>query len=201
VVLALVAGLLVGAGVMTALALTGVVGSSSSSADTTPITLPDTLPGLVRQTTAIKQMGGDNADKAAARVQATRDRTIPAVSAAYDGAAADVQLYSDTQLEGLTTVHAVRAESPGLTLPTVQDAVDLGLAAPQQEVKSFGEVECLVVMVNVTPAGEQTSEDDFLPSVCQRTGPGLTVRVYSTSDTTVDTAVNRTNAAFDAVSG
>ena len=57
-----------------------------------------------------------------------------------------------------------------MTLPTVQDAVDLGLAAPQQEVKSFGEVECLVVMVNVTPAGEQTSDDDFLPSVCQRTG-------------------------------
>ena len=202
IVLALVVGLLVGAGVMTALALTGVVGGTSAAEpDTTPITLPGTLPGLVLQTQAIAATGGSSAAEATERLQQTRDRTIPALSAAYGGAAADVQLYSTADLTEFTTVHAVRGESPGLTLPTVQDAEALGLAAPQQEIKRYGEVECLVVMVSVTPAGEETSDEDFLPSMCQRTAEGLTVRVYSVSETTVDTAVSRTNAAFEAVKG
>jgi hypothetical protein len=70
---------------------------------------------------------------------------------------------------------AVRAESPRPFTPYT-DAETLGLARSPQEVRTFGEVSC-VVQNRATPAGEEPEPEATLATSCQRTGDGLTVHV------------------------
>ena len=200
-ILALVAGLVLGAGVMTALALTGVVGKLGASdvvaSDTSPISLPQTLPGLVLQVDAMTAKGAPTSG--IDRLDKTRSSTVAMLAAAYSGAAVDVQLYSNSELDNFVTMHAIRAASSGLWLPAVQDAEILGLASAPRYLKQFGDVQCEIVTVVTVAEGNEVKPEDLLPSVCQRTDSTLTVRGFGSQGGTVDSMVAAVNAAWTAV--
>ena len=97
------------------------------------------------------------------------------LSAAYGGAAVVVQRYSDADLANFVTVEAVRAQSPAPYMP-YENAQDLGLAKPEQEIVTFGDVRCLVADLP-TAAGQQPQADSVTTETCERTSTHLTVRL------------------------
>ena len=175
VVPAALGGLIVGA------ALVGIpwllFGTSGGAANSSPLTVPDTLGGLERSQVAVGKVT-DNTG--VAKSEADRDdkdnrENAARVSAAYGGAAAVVQTYHDDRLERGYQLTAVRANTPGLIAP-YEDTELLGLAEPSQEVKEFGAVQCLVHHL-ATAAGETPSADKTTVSSCQRSASGLTVQL------------------------
>ena len=140
-----------GIGFVVALAVVGVLlltdvlsigssGDSATTADTRPITMPETLGGL-RTTVAVTvdKAGADQAKSFEERTGRTIERTVASYQQAYGGAAAGVQMYASDDLLFLGTAIAVRAQAPGLTTGPVPDPADLGLAQNQQEVVTVGE--------------------------------------------------------------
>jgi hypothetical protein len=97
------------------------------------------------------------------------------LSAAYGGAAAVVEPYADAGLETFVTLEAVRAQSPTPYVP-YENAQDLGLAKPDQEIVVFGAVHCLVAN-NPTQAGQAEQPDGINTLTCERTSAHLTVRL------------------------
>ncbi|MGY0057250.1 hypothetical protein ACWY4P_11895 [Streptomyces sp. LZ34] len=97
------------------------------------------------------------------------------LSEAYGGAAAVVQRYADSDVQTTVTLVAVRGRSPQPYVP-YQDPKRLGLAKPQDELKTFGDVSC-VLYNQPTAAGSKPTADSVHVSYCQRTGDGLTVQV------------------------
>ena len=97
------------------------------------------------------------------------------LSAAYGGAAAVVQRYSDADLANFVTLEAVRAQSPTPYVP-YESAQDLGLAKPDQEIETFGAVHCLVANTP-TQAGQLPQEASANTVTCERTSAHLTVRL------------------------
>lgn len=97
------------------------------------------------------------------------------LSAAYGGAAAVVQQYTDTGLENFVELEAVRAQSPTPFQP-YEDAHALGMDKPVQEIDTFGQVTCLVVNVTV-PLGQQEQPNSANVVTCERTSAHLTVRL------------------------
>jgi len=97
------------------------------------------------------------------------------LSAAYGGAAVVVQRYTDADLANFVTLEAVRAQSPTPYVPFV-NAQDLGLAKPDQEIVTVGDVHCLVANLP-TEAGQQPQSDSVNTLTCERTSAHLTVRL------------------------
>jgi len=97
------------------------------------------------------------------------------LSAAYGGAAVVVQRYTDADLANFVTLEAVRAQSPTPYVPFV-NAQDLGLAKPDQEIVTVGDVHCLVANLP-TEAGQQPQADSVNTLTCERTSAHLTVRL------------------------
>jgi hypothetical protein len=164
-----------------ALALVGCGGGGSSGgdADTTAIELPVQIEGfkdLVTQIKAKGQSGKTLADQE--KNQATMAKeTAAAYSKAYGGAAAAYRAYADRELEKLPYVIAVRAEAPGMTVGPVVDPKFLGLAKPEREVTTVGEVECQVYWSPSVTEGTTPDPESELVSNCQRVGEGATVFV------------------------
>jgi hypothetical protein len=184
-----------GIGFVVALAVVGVlllthvlsIGSSddaTTAADTTPITMPDTLAGF-RTTVAVstEKGGADRGKQMAERNSRTIDLTVKSYQQAYDGAAVGVQMYSTDGLDFFGTAIVVRAESPGLTIGPIPDPADLGLAQNMRETVVVGDAECLVNHTRGTVAGKTPDPQDDLTSLCQRTGPGLTVQIFGNAST------------------
>lgn len=184
-----------GAGIVLALALTGVIGAGSRP-DTTPIALPATAHGLTISTAVI----GNDGPEQTARYDRGRQATIAQVSAAFGGAAVDVQTYADAELSTFVGAQAIRARSSGLTIAWVHSAADLGLAQPQQEVRAFGPVECLVLQQQLVSAGGNPDPSTETSVICQRTAEGLTIRVYGPLWGVQD-SVDLTNELWAAVGG
>ncbi|MCC9309542.1 hypothetical protein LN042_21090 [Kitasatospora sp. RB6PN24] len=95
------------------------------------------------------------------------------LSAAYSGAPAVVQSYSDSDMGNIVVLDAVRAESPE---PYVQfeDTAMLQEARPVNQLLKVGPVSC-VLFNDFTAAGQTPGPEATHVTYCQRTGPGLTV--------------------------
>ncbi|MEJ7650370.1 MAG: hypothetical protein WKF57_15260 [Nakamurella sp.] len=177
-----VAGIVVSALVVGALALAGAVhfGSDSSTADTRTVDLPETLSGLTDVGSAATAKNPSGGAAAAARYQRTYARTAELYRTAFDGAGVGVRTYTDDGLEFFLTVVAVRADSPGLVNGPQADPADLGVVA-QPNIFSLvvdGDAQCLQTVTQVVTTGKQVLDDDLLTTVCRTTAAGLTVYVF-----------------------
>lgn len=155
------AGLAVGAAVVGgAWLLFGNDGSSSAT-----VSAPTRIGEYYRfaEVPAVKKDAAGR-DAAARRVDWDR-RSSELLSAAYDGAAAVVQQYSDDALEQTFHLEVVRAPSPKPYLPYA-DAKAMGLSKPPEEVVEIGDVSCAVRNIESGPSQVMT---------CMRTADDLTV--------------------------
>lgn len=97
------------------------------------------------------------------------------LSEAYGGAAAVVKRYADDGVLTTATLVAVRSRSPKPYVPD-QDPKRLGLEKPQDELKTIGDVSC-VLYNEPTAAGSEPRKESVHVTYCQRTGDGLTVQI------------------------
>ena len=174
-VVAAVVGALVGAAVVGVLWLAlGDDDGDAEAADTTPLEAPAALGAYVPPASA-PAMQNEQGQRQVDRWQRWNERTAQQVSEAFGGAAAVAATYVDDDLLSFVPLVAVRAQAP---LPWVpyQDAAELGLARPPQELVRFGDVAC-VVQNQATPEGQEPAGDAAITTSCMRTGPGLTVQV------------------------
>jgi hypothetical protein len=122
-------------------------------------------------------------------------KTAAAIAAAYGGAAATVQDYSDTKLLNLFMLTAVQAPSPRLYVPYV-DAAYLGLALPPDELRTYGQTQC-EVRNDPTVKGRKPAADSAHTVVCQRVGPHLTVQIRGVSGDVLGTRPSTVAALVD----
>lgn len=169
-------GLVVGALVVGVLWLTvGSSGSGGLGGSPGPVAAPAKL-GTYQRFADIPSQATGNGKTVADRTNAWNARTAQLISGAYDGAAATVETYASADLQVIFTVEVVRASSPGLFVP-YQDPKALGLAAPEQDVRRFGSVECIV---RTQPTSENSdTPPPVIGADCQRSEGGLTVRIPS----------------------
>lgn len=166
------------------------LGSTTATAPqvgTAPITLPADLVGfqdLIDVTKSKVNTGSTGSATIVAAQQKNQQKVAAATIAAYQravpGAAVGYRAYADAGLLQFAGVIAVRAQYAGLTSGPVPDPVYQGLAVAQQQVKIFGDVQCSVSQSRPTPTGTPVDPALDLTTMCQRTGPGLTVQVYGT---------------------
>ena len=193
-VLGLVAGLVIAvvAGAVLVATHTLHFGSAPRAAvGAQPLTLPAELAGFSDLVAANKAVLGNSslsdAKKASvlAGQQANQEEvsrlTIASYQRANPGAAVAYRSYADPKLLHFASVVAVRAGYPGLTIGPVVDPAFLGLAVAQQQVKSFGDVDCVVAQADLTQAGSPVDPATDLTTMCQRTSGALTVQVYGQS--------------------
>ena len=177
----------------------------TTAADTRPVVLPSVLADLSDSADVQSSVKGAKpavVEAARANNLKTAQRTAAAYSKASGGAPAGVRTYSDSNSERNAVVIAVRAASPGLTIGPVLDPDYLGLAQSQQRVETTGDVDCVIFAQQLTPKGQPIADDNDLTTICQRTGPTLTVQVHGsrfTGPTGRDHMVAVVNAAWTAV--
>ncbi|GAA1972355.1 hypothetical protein [Catenulispora subtropica] len=109
------------------------------------------------------------------RITTTETTSTKNLSDAYGGATAVVRQYTDASLQNWVTLEAVRAESPKPYYPYV-DPAQIGMAKPDQDVETFGQVNCLVHYTPVAQ-GQPEPPDQVLVMTCERTSAHLTVRL------------------------
>jgi hypothetical protein len=182
-------------------------GKTNTTADTRPITLPANLAGLTDITTvmASHHPSATTLTRQRSHQVRVRSETEAAYSAAFGGAAAAYRQYSDSGLQKLPYVIAVRGSAPGLTIGPVIDAVFLGLATPEREVKTVGEVSCQIFWSPPTVAGRTPPPSSEIVTGCQRSSSGVTVFTGGggggfAGPAGLATMVNLTNAAWTAAS-
>jgi hypothetical protein len=181
-------------------------GSTGNAAGTKPISLPSTLGGFrdAIDVSAGKAGGAAQVTKQRAHQSKVRSTTEAAYTKAFGGAPAAYRAYADSDLNHLPYVIAVRAEAPGLTLGPVTDAQYLGLAAPDREVKTVGEVSCQILWSPTQIAGKPVDPSAMNVLNCQRSGSGVTVFTGGGSfsgPADLQSLVDLTNAAWSAASG
>lgn len=115
------------------------------------------------------------AKEMADRIAEEEGKSGERLSEAYGGAAAVMRQYADEEIQTTATLVAVRSRSPKPYVPYV-DPKRLGLAKPQDELKTIGDVSC-VLYNQPTPEGSAPTADSVHVTYCQRTGDGLTVQV------------------------
>jgi len=130
----------------------------------------------------------------------TYARTIRQYSAAYGGAGVGVRSYADADLHSLPTVIAVRAPAGGLTVGPDPDPADVGMGAPRQQVITEGDVQCLIINVEVVPKDKQPDPDRQATSICRRSDANFTVDVIGSGQGPEgrQQMIKLTNAAFAA---
>lgn len=141
----------------------GVLGSASADRE---LTLPDSIGSLTPETEN-PTIAEENPEWAGSAAEVD-EQTAASWSEAYDGASATAARYVDDELTSFLTVVAVAAPSPGLATVSY-DLERLALETPPTEVRSYGNVECLVRNL---PSGDGAYVDQ-----CQRSSDDLTVRV------------------------
>jgi hypothetical protein len=201
---------LVGAGlagaIVAAAATAALTGDDAGKVDTTTIELPVRVGDLRLRSEAVKDIDGDRADDFARRDENTRERGIDQVSTANNGAAVDVQIYADDELEVSATVVAVRAPSGGLFVAEeFPDPEDLALAVSRQVVVTDDDVACIATYER-TLRPEDIDDGDEVPppdiyGYCQRTDDRLTVVAQMSNVTSMRDAADIVNDAWSAVGG
>ncbi|MFC1430125.1 hypothetical protein ACEZDB_05560 [Streptacidiphilus sp. N1-3] len=102
------------------------------------------------------------------------------LSQAYGGAKAVVQHYADSEVAEIVILDAVSASSPQPYVP-YEDAAQLGMAVPPDQLVQVGQVAC-VVYNQGTAAGQKPTAESVVVNYCQRTGSGLTVQLRASGD-------------------
>ncbi len=175
VLAAVIAIVLAVAGVLPGKNDSGTGGTSSAS-----ISLPKTLGTYVRfEDTKLNK--SSRAAKSVANEKTTEVKTASALSAAYGGAGAAVQVYADQKLATTLAAWAVRGPTPRPVVAYV-DAKYLGLAQPPHEIKKVGSSFCSISTIQSTPAGHTPPPDATHTDYCQRSSGSLTVTVYAYGD-------------------
>lgn len=216
----LIAGLVVAAIVGGVLAVSGVLHFGSTRNEPArvsaePLSLPSSLPGFQDYVTVSKALVTSSGRTAAAqasfidKMQANAERVSSLTRAAYQtanpGAAVAFAQYADSKLERQVNVIAVRATYPGLTNGPVTDPAYLGLSVAPQRIQSFGEVQCLLFQSGGTPAGQQPDPTELYTTLCQRSGPALTIQLFAGAGfaglESQQTLVNLTNSTWTTLTG
>jgi hypothetical protein len=153
-------------------------GAVAASSDASTFTPPKKLGAYVRFGDVKVSKTGIGL-KQAKRHAAWDQKTASMVSAAYGGAQAISEDYSNEGLTDFALLVAVKAPSPKLWVP-YSDPVTLGLVKPFQEVRTFGDVQCKV-QNDPTVAGKKPAADSVHVVGCQRNGPHLTVQIQNVS--------------------
>jgi hypothetical protein len=190
VVIAGVAGLVVG-GLLVggAWLLFGGGGGGSSSS----ITAPETISAYARYGDAVERFDPDRGKDVADRRRDWDQRSSERLSAAYDGAGAFVQSYTDKSLEESFTVEAVRAPMPYPPYVPYTDPEVLGTERPTEELREFGDVGCVV---------RNDPSQSYVIS-CVRTDDDLSVRISSVSGDLIEdpeAVAGLVNATWQALS-
>lgn len=137
-------------------------GESSSS-----VAAPERLSDYVPQDRAKVYARNDDGRTVAQRRADWDRRSGERLSAAHDGAGAVVQTYSDDTAENSFMLEAVRAPVPFPPYVPYTDAKTLGLDHPLEELRTFGDVACLV----------RNDPSQAYVMTCLRTEAGLTVQI------------------------
>lgn len=124
---------------------------------------------------AVQKNQSQPGQKIAKMYETWSQKTAAVLSAAYGGATAVSERYSDESFETSVVLYAVRAPSPKLWT-AYQDAAFLRQARPYMEVRTIGAVTCLVQNAP-TPRGKTPAKDAALTLRCQRSDDRLTVIV------------------------
>lgn len=154
----MVGGLLVGG----AWLLFGDGGPSSA-----PISAPRRVSDYTPFGDAAERLDRDKGKAIADRYRDWDQRSSERLSAAYDGAGAFVQTYTDDNLEQSFTVEAVRAPTPYPPYAPYSDPKVLGMDRPTEELREFDDVGCLI---------RNDPSQSYVIS-CVRTDDNLTVRI------------------------
>ncbi len=129
-------------------------------------------------------------------------KTAATLSAAYGGAQAVAEDYSNEDLSDSALLVAVKAPSPKLWV-YYSDPVTLGLVRPFQEVRTFGQVQCKV-QNDPTIAGKKPAPSSVHVAGCQRSGPHLTVQIQNVAGDELgnhpETVAQLVDQAYDALS-
>lgn len=151
-------------------------GGGGSSAS---ISAPATLGSLQPLTTASAHLGASGSANAR-NIAADDDQSAKLLSTAYGGAAALVAHYSDDQLANLAILSVVRAASPQ-PYEAYENLKELGFSQPEKLTQQVGDVTCDVNNEPPVTSGTEPTDSVYV-AYCQRTAPGLTVRVQVTGD-------------------
>ncbi|WP_369237174.1 hypothetical protein AB5J56_30715 [Streptomyces sp. R21] len=156
---------------------------SLTGGSTAALSAPEKLGDFMHQDTAMKGLGADEDKEKAeknAEVYVTADRRSSGLlSTAYGGAPAVVQGFADAKFENQFQLTAVRARSPR-PFVAYEDPAHVGLVKPQNEMTSFGKVDCVIYNAPTNSGGTPASDSVSVIS-CQRTGDGLTVQIRQVS--------------------
>ena len=190
--LGLLLGLVVAVGVGAVLVATGTMkfGGATAGPDTRPIILPAEIDGM---TDARSLTLPSSVDRSMRELVGQLPEIVPRaeqdLSRAYGGASAKVQAYADPDLSKFVLVEVVRGDSPGLTVIPTSAA-----GGPTSTIIRREDVECLVLQIPQSSGSKART----IPTVCQRSGGGLTVRVLGNDTFGGDDGVNDLFAATDA---
>jgi hypothetical protein len=180
--------------------------TAATTAGTKPISLPATLAGYKDLAGAIAASGakGTRLQSQVNNQAHVRAATEAAYRTAFAGAASAYRAYSDRGLSQQLYVIAVRATAPGMTIGPVSDPAFLGLATPEREVKSAGDVSCQIEWLPPTVAGQTAPASSEHVVACQRSASGMTVFTGGsgfTGPSGLQAMAGFTNAAWTAASG
>jgi hypothetical protein len=199
--LAAAAGFALAAVIAIGLAVAGVLPSNddsgTSGTSAASITLPKTLGSYVRFAD-VKLNHSSRAAKSVANEKNSDAKTASALSAAYDGAGAAVQVYADQKLATTVAAWAVRGPTPRPVVAYV-DAKYLGLAQSPHEIKKVGSSYCSISTIEQTPAGQTPPPSATHTDYCQRSSDSLTVTVYAYGDSTLAQHPDQVAALVDQV--
>jgi len=201
--LGLVLAVVIGAVLVLSKAMSFGSGNHPAAADTRAVALPEELGALKDIDKASDAVSTKGSQARRARTAHIYLRTQQQYAAAFGGAGVGVRTYADQGLEFLGTVIAVRAPSAGLTIGPDADPADLGLGAPQREIKHFGDLQCLVVNVQTVTKGQQADPEQQTTTLCRRSNSTVTVEAFGNGRGTAQQKliIALTEAAFAAVSG
>ncbi|MDX3228763.1 hypothetical protein [Streptomyces sp. ME19-01-6] len=139
------------------------------------LSAPAKLDGLRPLAEIQRSNGVAKAEKNADGITKDERKSGERLSEAYGGAAAVMKQYADGDGQTTVTLTAVRSRSPEPYV-TYVDPKRLGLVKPLEELKTFGDVSC-VLYNQPTNAGSEPAADSVHVTYCQRTGDGLTVQI------------------------
>jgi hypothetical protein len=193
-------------GALVATLLIAVFRDDDDGANTDPIELPDTIDDLRLRAQAAERLGNDDvAEQFRSRDFTATQRGIELVQRAFGGAAADVRIYTDDELQTSATVVAVRASNGGLfSLEEFVDPEDLGSVVARQVVVIEAEVECLAIYERTlrpddVADGEVPPPDQYV--YCQRSDEDLTVVVQMFNIDSMTRASEIVDSAWAGVGG
>jgi hypothetical protein len=132
-----------------------------------PISAPARVSDYAKYGDAAERMNDDKGKEIADRHRDWDRRSSERLSAAHDGAGAFVQTYTDDNLEQSFTVEAVRAPAPHPPYVPYTDPEWLGMERPVEELREFGDVDCLI---------RNDASQSYVTS-CARTDDDLTIKI------------------------